>query len=200
MWQVKLSSFFRVGYMRNLYSTNMNIVNFISNLHYESLRHQGRKEQRWRKKEQLFPLALSQPAAQFLISLTMIWDCLVCLIFWGGRLQSQDYKQWQGSLSFHSTSDPVDSPGPAHCIESVATESPVMLVKNAYSWNPLHQLLTVLGGGLEPITITFLDDSKSHKSLRTMEDLHISGRATHLQRKPQELPEMLKGISIGLKV
>ena len=33
-----------------------------------------------------------------------------------------------------------------------------------------------------------------------MEDLHISGRATHLQREPQELPEMLKGISIGLKV
>jgi len=43
------------------------------------------------------------------------------------------------SPSFHSTSDPVGSPGPAHCIESVATESPVMLVNNAYCWNPLHE-------------------------------------------------------------
>ena len=66
MWQVKLSSFFRVGSMQNLYSTNMTLVSFISNLHDESLRPQGRKESRWREKEQPFPLAPSHPATWFL--------------------------------------------------------------------------------------------------------------------------------------
>ena len=55
-----------------------------------------------------------------------------------------------GSPSFHSTRDPVDNPGPAHCIECAATISTVMPVNNAYSWNPLRWLLTVCGGGLEP--------------------------------------------------
>ena len=85
----------------------------------------------------------------------------------------------------------MDNPGPVHCIQSVAIESLVMLVNKAYSWNPLHSLLTVCGGGLEPIPGSFLDDSKSHQSLRMMKDLHISGRATHLQKEPQELPEMV---------
>ena len=86
----------------------------------------------------------------------------------------------------------MDNPGPVHCIQSVAIESLVMLVNKAYSWNPLHSLLTVCGGGLQSITASFLDDSKSHQSLRMMKDLHISGRATHLQKEPQELPEMVK--------
>ena len=34
--------------------------------------------------------------------------------------------------------DPVDNPGPAHCIECAATISTVMPVNNAYSWNPLR--------------------------------------------------------------
>jgi hypothetical protein len=29
-------------------------------------------------------------------------------------------------------------------------------------------------------------------SMRTMEDLHISGRAAHLQKEPKDLPEMVK--------
>ena len=52
-------------------------------------------------------------------------------------------------------------------------------------------LLTVCGGGLEPRPGSFLDDCKWHQSLRTMED-HISARATHLQKEPQDLPEMVK--------
>ena len=77
---------------------------------------------------------------------------------------------WGGSPSFHSTWDPVDNPGPAHCIECAATISTVMPVNNAYSWNPLRWLLTVCGGGLEPRPGSFLDDCKWHQSLRTMED------------------------------
>ena len=118
---------------------------------------------------------------------------LVCLIFVWGPFLVTGLETVEGvSPSFHSTSDPVGSPGPAHCIESVATESPVMLVNNACSWNPLHSLLTLWGGGLEPIPGNFLNDSKWHQSLRTMEDLHISGRAAHLQKEPQDLPEMVK--------
>ena len=86
----------------------------------------------------------------------------------------------------------MDNPVPAHCIECAATISTVMLVNNAYSWNPLHSLLTVCGGGLEPIPGNFLDDCKSHQSLRMMEDLHISGRATPQPKEPQDLPEMVK--------
>ena len=99
---------------------------------------------------------------------------------------------WGGSPSFHSTWDPVDNPGPAHCIECAATISTVMRVNNTYSWNPLRWLLTVCGGGPEPGPGSFLDDCKWHQSLRTMEDLHISARATHLQKEPQDLPEMVK--------
>ena len=44
----------------------MTLVSFISNLHDESLRPQGRKESRWREKEQPFPLAPSHPATWFL--------------------------------------------------------------------------------------------------------------------------------------
>ena len=86
----------------------------------------------------------------------------------------------------------MDNPGPGYCIECAAEISTVMLVNNAYSWNPLLWLLTVCGGGLEPIPGNFLDDFKSHQSLRTMEDLHISGRAAHLQKEPQDLLEMVK--------
>ena len=85
----------------------------------------------------------------------------------------------------------MDNPVPAHCIECAATISTVMLVNNAYSWNPLHSLLTVCGGGLEPIPGNFLDDCKSHQSRRMMEDLHISGRATPQPKEPQDLPEMV---------
>ena len=137
-------------------------------------------------------LHLNQLLSSF-ISWTTIWDNLVCLIFVWGPFLVTGLETVEGeSPSFHSTSDPVGSPGPAHCIESVATESPVMLVNNAYCWNPLHSLLTLWGGGLEPIPGNFLDDSKSHQSLKTMEDLHISGRAAHLQKEPQDLPEMVK--------
>ena len=54
----------------------------------------------------------------------------------------------------------MDNPGPGHCIERAATISTVMLVNNAYSWNPLRWLLSVCSGGLEPIPGSFLDDCK----------------------------------------
>lgn len=76
----------------------------------------------------------------------------------------------------------MDSPPPTHCIESAATESPAGLVKNAYPWDPLHYLLTILGGALESAILILLGDSKSHQSLRAMENLQIPGRATHLQK------------------
>ena len=133
------------------------------------------------------------------ISRTLIWASLVCLIRVSRTVSSNKAVNggggecvWGGSPSFHSTWDPGDNPGPAHFIECAATISTVMRVNNTYSWNPLRWLLTVCGGGLEPRLGSFLDDCKWHQSLRTLENLHISASATHLQKEPQYLPEMVK--------
>lgn len=160
--------------------------------------------QRWNQKEieimsNLSPWCHRNQLLSSFISRTIIWASLLCLILVSGTVSSHKAVNsgggvcvWGGSPSFHSTWDPVDNPGPAHCIECAATISTVMPVNNAYSWNPLRWLLTVCGGGLEPRPGSFLDDCKWHQSLRTMEDLHISARATHLQKEPQDLPEMVK--------
>ena len=156
----------------------------------------------WQTKRATFPLgAISTsclvPSSQGLPS-GLLW--FVWFLFWGPFLVTRLWTAGGGgglcgggvSPSFLSTWDPVDNPGPAHCIVCAATVSTVMLVNNAYFWNPLRWLLTVCGGRLEPRPGSFLDDCKWQQSLRTLENLHISASATHLQKEPQDLPEMVK--------
>ena len=175
----------------------MTFVHFISHLHKEPLRRPGRKSRVADKKSNLSPwYHLNQLLSSF-ISRTIIgllW--FVWFLFWGPFLFTRLWTEGGvgrlcgggGSPSFLSTWDPVDNPGPAHCIECAATVSTVMLVNNSYSWNPLRWLLTVCDGRPG----SFLDDLKWQQSLSTLENLHISASATHLQKEPQVLPEMVK--------
>jgi len=152
----------------------------------------------WQTKRATFPLgAISTsclvPSSQGLSS-GLLW--FVWFLFWGPFLFTRLWRAGGvgglcgggGIPSFLSTWDPVDNPGPAHCIECTATVSTVMLVNNSYSWNPLRWLLTVCA--VRPGS--FLDDLKWQQSLSTLENLHISASATHLQKEPQVLPEMVK--------
>ena len=49
-----------------------------------------------------------------------------------------------------------------------------------------------LGDGSKIVAMICVKECKIHQSPRTMEDLHVSARATHLQKEPQDLPDMVK--------